>query len=134
MITLSSTRASGPEKRVTKSPSSSSSRTAGRAWVGEAVVREWAPGARRVQPLFRRNALNSDLIPILRAAFEDLTEDTQAQALQYCYVYSSQLQATADDVILTIRDLPPSYLKGAPPRPRATRRCNHPRALAAWVP
>jgi hypothetical protein len=59
-----------------------------------------------------RNALNSELIPILRAAFEDLTEDDQAQALQYCYVYSSHLHATADNFILTIRDLPPAYLRG----------------------
>ena len=59
-----------------------------------------------------RNALNSALIPVMRAVFEDLTEAQQADALQECYVYSTKLESTADDFILTIRDLPPKYLKG----------------------
>ncbi|MEZ4370542.1 MAG: hypothetical protein R3B07_06945 [Polyangiaceae bacterium] len=59
-----------------------------------------------------RNALSAELIPVIKAAFDDLTDTTQARALEHCYVYSHQLQSVADDFILTIRDLPPKYLSG----------------------
>jgi hypothetical protein len=59
-----------------------------------------------------RNELHSELIPVLRTVFEDLTDEQQADVLRDCYVYTSQLQATADDFIITITDLPPTYLKG----------------------
>jgi len=59
-----------------------------------------------------RNALNPELIPVIKAVFDDLTDATHAKALEYCYVHSRQLQTVADDFILTIRDLPPKYLEG----------------------
>lgn len=59
-----------------------------------------------------RNALNSELIPVIKAVFDDLTDATHVKALEYCYVHSRQLQTVADDFILTIRDLPPKYLEG----------------------
>lgn len=59
-----------------------------------------------------RNALNSELIPVIKAVFDDLTDPAHADALAQCYVHSHQLQSVADDFILTIRDLPPKYLQG----------------------
>lgn len=59
-----------------------------------------------------RNQLNGELIPVIAAAFDDLTDDTHARALEQCYVHSHELQPVADEFILTIRDLPPKYLDG----------------------
>jgi len=59
-----------------------------------------------------RNPLNSALIPVIAAAFDDLTDDTHARALEQCYVHSPELQPVADEFILTIKDFPPKYLDG----------------------
>ncbi|MBX3246523.1 MAG: hypothetical protein KF901_05010 [Myxococcales bacterium] len=58
-----------------------------------------------------RNSLNSAMIPVIAAVFDDLIDDTQTKVLEACYVKSPEFQPVANEFILTIRDLPPKYLE-----------------------
>lgn len=59
-----------------------------------------------------RNRLGGAMIPVLKAVFDELTDDRNREVLDSCYVYSSNLQSVADNFVLAVKDLPPSYLKG----------------------
>lgn len=59
-----------------------------------------------------RNSLSRELIPLLKGVFEDLTDEDRLEELRHCYVYSTPLDTTARDFVITIKDLPPPYLRG----------------------
>jgi hypothetical protein len=65
----------------------------------------------------QRNRLNTQLQPLVKRIFEDITGDNQLEILQSCYVHHGSLTIVARDIDATITDTIPMFLKreGAEP-------------------
>jgi len=58
-----------------------------------------------------RNRLHSQLHPLIRLVFEDITGENQEEILQSCYVHYRSLKVVARDIGVAIRDSIPEFLK-----------------------
>ena len=59
----------------------------------------------------QRNRLNTQLQPLVRLIFEDITGENQLDILQSCYVHYSSLKIVAHDIDAVITDTIPAFLR-----------------------
>jgi hypothetical protein len=59
----------------------------------------------------RRNKLSSQLQPIVKYIFEDITEHNDLELLRSCYVHSDSLRVAARDLDVIITDAMPTFLE-----------------------
>ena len=59
----------------------------------------------------QRNRLNTQLQPLSKLIFEDITSDNQIEILQSCYVHYGSLRIVARDIDTTITDTIPAFLR-----------------------